>query len=519
MRSRIAFTETRGVAADQPPVVMPDGVLTDARNFRFRDSGAELVTGYSSVFGSLSVTAMYVTSITDGTVRYWVYASETVAYATDGTSHVNIKLSATVSAEYDVGYTGGPFNGYVILNDGGQNVPVSWLPNAALTNRLVSLTAWPSDLRTDVMRFHRGFIFAGRNANVSANTYNPRELRWSDQAQPGALPLSWDYTVPTNQAGITELGETSDSIVDMVTLRDSFLIYKESNTWAADYVQTRDVFSFRPLFRQLGLLAENCAIDFNESHFVVTDTDIVLHDGNNVRSLADGRMRRWFFNRLDNKRYRTTFVVTDHENREILICFPEAGSDWPNLAMVWNWSADSWTVRDLGSVMRAGADGIVPSSTSVTFDTWSGTGATTTGRIDEVDAPAARKLVLVSGSSPAAFVMDSGYALNGATMTAYIERRGISLSGGDVLRVKRIKRIYPLLLGETSQMVSVYIGARMALDEPVVMSGPYSFVVGSDHKIDVRVSGRFLDLRMEYAAAYSLRCIGIDVDYDADGLR
>src|SRR3990172_2636260 len=124
MRARIDLSSPKGLVPDQPPVVLPDGVLSDSRNVRYRDGAIEKVAGYTTAFGSLSATAIWAANITDGTTRFWVYAGNTVCYATDGTTHADIKGAGSISASDNLGFTGGAFHGYIVVNDGG-NIPQS----------------------------------------------------------------------------------------------------------------------------------------------------------------------------------------------------------------------------------------------------------------------------------------------------------------------------------------------------------------------------------------------------------
>lgn len=515
MKSRIDFTKPAGIAPDQPPVILPDGVFSDSRNVRYRDGAIERASGYSSALGSLSATAIWLANVNDGVNRYWVYASNNVAYATDGTTHANITGSVSLSASDNLGFTGGAFHGHLILNDG-VNIPQSWVPS--LSSDLVSLTAWPSALTTQVVRFFGDFIWCARN--TTSGVYNPREVRWSDKAQTGGLPQSWDYTDPTNQAGITELGQTPDEIVDMAQLRNSMIVYKGNSTWIADYVGSPDVFGFRQLFSQAGLLTENCIATFNDMHFIVSDADIIIHDGNSPRSVADGRIRRWFFSRISSDTYRRTFVSVDYQNREILVCFPEGGYTWPNIALCWNWSTDTWDIRELGQSMTFGTNGAFPVTASVAFDSDTGTFDAATGSIDDdLVARAQQAMIMSSASSPIALRFGAAETFNGSPMTCYAERRGISLSSTDLMRRKRIKRILPLVLGTAGETISFYVGTRESVDGTVRWNGPYRYTIGTDHKIDVRLTGRFVDFKVEYTGSTTFRFFGADLEFDMDGTR
>ncbi|MFY4731346.1 hypothetical protein, partial [Nitrospira sp. BLG_2] len=272
-----------GFAPDIPNLDLPPGAWTDSRNVQYRDGAVEKCPGYAQALGSLSATSIFTAPISDGVNYFWVYGSETVMYATDGTTHANITGTITLAATADLGYTGGPFNGYMIVNDG-VGIPQSWAPS--LSNDLVSLTAWPSvNVTARVIRPWKSFLIALRVTDTGS--YNSRLMRWSDAAQQGSLPLSWDYADPTNQSGIVEFGQTEDQLIDCMPLRDSLIIYKENHTWQADYVGGFDIFSFRQILSEVGAMTENCIASIGTSHLVLGTEDVIVHDGNSTRSLLD----------------------------------------------------------------------------------------------------------------------------------------------------------------------------------------------------------------------------------------
>lgn len=502
-----------GFIPDGPDLILPDGAWTDCRNIRFRDGAAEKRRGYSQVFGSLSATAIWAAPITDGTTYYWAYGSNSVLYATDGATHANISNpSLSYAATDDLGWTGGAFHGYLIANDG-ISVPQVWTPG--LANDCTSLTAWPA-ISCKVMRPFKDFLFALRITDMGV--YNPRLLRWSDAAPQSALPGSWDFTDPTNQAGINELAQTGDLLVDALPLRDSLIIYKEFNTWIADYIGTPDVFSFRQVFSQVGMLTENCAATFGTNHLVLTDSDIVLHDGNSARSIADQRTRKWLFNRISTNRFKRCFIATDYRNRDIKICFPESGADWPTLALVWNWAENSFDVAELGGPKTYATHGIV-SGAATTFDADSGAFDEETGSFDEENYnPSQLRVLVLDAQATKAYQDDTGETFDNSPMAAYAERTGISISK-DLSSLKRVRRIIPKVLGTAGDTIRFYVGARAAIGGTTLYSGPYTFTIGSDYKIDLRISARILDLKVEYVGSNTFRLFGFGVEFESDGYR
>lgn len=502
-----------GINPDAPDLALPAGAWTDSRNVRYRDGAVEKCRGYEQALGDLSATAIYVSPVTDGQNYYWVYASNSVLYATDGTTHARISSLSYIATD-DLGWTGGAFHDYFIANDGFSH-PMVWIPG--LGNEPTSLTAWPAAVSARVMRPFKDFIFALRVSE--GGTYYPRALRWSDRAAQGALPQSWDYTDPTNQAGINDLGQTGDLIVDGLPLRDSFMVYKEFHTWAVDYIGLPDVFSFRQVFSQVGMLTENCAAAFGAQHVVLTDNDLIIHNGNDAQSLADKRTRRWLFNRINTQRFKRSFLVADYRNREIWICFPESGYNWPNMALVWNWAENTFHPFELGGPKTFAATGIIP-GTPGTFDTDSGSFNDAKGTYDE-DAynPFLTRIILADAVAPRAYQNDTGENYAGNVMTAYAERSGMAITK-DLLTLKRIKRLYPRVIGSVGDTLRFFVGVRTTPNADVAWHGPFPFTIGVDHKIDLRVTGRVLDFRFEYTGSNTFRFHGMNIEFEPNmGLR
>lgn len=501
-----------GMIADSPDINLPEGIWSDSRNVKYRDGAVEKCRGYTPTLGSLSATSIWASAISDGSNILWAYGSNTVLYGTDGTTHANISHpSLTYAATDDLGWTGGPFHGFLIANDG-VNIPQSWDPG--LANDFTSLTAWPATVTCKVIRPFKDFLFAFRN--TTGGDFNPREIRWSDKAAQGALPQSWDYTDPTNQAGINELGQTDDVVVDALPLRDSLIIYKEYHTWSAEYVGGQDIFSFRQLFGHVGMLTENCAVAFNSLHFVLTDSDIVVHDGNTPTSIADKKMRAWLFNRINSTRFRRTFVVPDYRNREIYCCFAESGYDWPNLSLVWNWAENNFHVYELSGSKTFGASGILP-GTSVTFDSESTTFDGGTGAFDDENYNLSTpSIVLLDSSAKLAYQNDATESYNGATMTCYANRTGILF---ELPSIKKITRLWPKVIGTAGDTLQFYIGVRTALSSTTTQMGPYTFTIGTDFKIDLRCSARVLDIKVQYSGTQTFRLAGLDIDFQNGGYR
>lgn len=513
MKTKIP-TGAPGLILDPPDVILPDGAWTEAVNFQFTDGAIEKCRGTVGVFNSASATAIWVEPVSDGLVTFWVYGDDTQLYATDGSAHANVS-SITYTCNPVLGYTGGAYHGYMIANDA-VNPPQSWSPS--LGNKFQPLTAWPASTTCEVIRPFGDFLVALRI--TESGTYNSRLVRWSDRGQVGALPASWDYTDPTNQAGRTELGQTYDEIVDCLPLRDANIIYKQFHTWSMNYIGGLDVFSFREIFKETGLLTENCVKAFGPRHFMVSDNDILIHDGNDAQSVADKRLRRWLFSRLSTTAFQYAFVAPDYKNREMWFCFPEEGADYPNMAACWSWADNVWWIRELGDPMYHASSGIIEAS-GVTFDADPGEFDTgPAGEFDEYDyTPWSQRLLFAPANKAQLLQGNASYKFHGdRTITAYAARTNIGLTQ-DVGKIKRIHRILPYVRGAPGDVIKFRIGASENFEGPITLTPAIHYTIGSDHKIDCRITGRHISLIMETTNAAKLQVTGFDIEFDQEGNR
>lgn len=512
MQAAIDQLDKPGFVPDAPDMQLPPGGWTDSRNVIYRDGAVEKCRGYAQALGNLSVTAIWAAPISDGTNYFWTYGANTVMYATDGATHADITGTITLGASDDLNYSGGAFHGYMIVNDG-SSIPQSWSPS--LGNNLVSLTAWPA-ITCKVMRPFKDFLFAFRITDNG--DYNPRLIRWSDRAGQGALPLSWDFSDPNNQSGINELGQTHDTLVDALPLRDSLIIYKEQHTWATEFIGGGDVFGFRQIFSQIGMITESCALTFGAQQLVVTDQDWTLHDGNSAQSILDGRARRWLFNRINTTRYKRSYLVADYRNRTAYFCFPESGYDWPNMALGWNWASDRLFPIELGGPKTFAVPGIIP-GVAVSFDADSGSFDDAPGSFDEETYnPFQTRILFLDALAKRAYQNDTGETYAGTPMNVYAERTALPFVK-DLGRIRRINRIFPRVTGTAGDQLRFYVGSRSVQDAPTQWRGPFTFTIGGDYKVDLRLSARILDFRVEYSGTNTFRLHGLTFDFENDGYR
>jgi hypothetical protein len=342
------------------------------------------------------------------------------------------------------------------------------------------------------------------------------------------VPTSWDNADPTLDAGESTLSEGYDTILDCLPLGDLNLIYTESETWAQRYVGGAFIFNFYNLFRSSGILGQNCAANFLNRHFVVTQDDVIVHDGQQVVTKIDKRLRKWFFNLLSSTAFYTTLVVPNVLDREIWVCFSQGGGVDLNTALIWNWRDDTWAVRDLPDIRAAV---LVPQALVGATETWDGLGGTwasPTGLGATWGTPArsaySQSILMASPSGVKIINIDDTLLFAGAAYASYVEHTGLHavaqdsqgrvVSNPNVMKV--LRAIIPRASAAVGTVIDVSVGSRQTPTGAVTWDAAKQFIVGTDFKVDCYTVGRFLAVKFSFPTECKLQ--GYDLDVATLGL-
>lgn len=506
--------------ADAAIAALPPGALTDAQNVRVAEGYVVKADGRSSQL-TTAVDPYGVLAGASDTTSFHAYMGLAAVRAWFGTTHTDITRAAGA-------YTGGPndywnwciFNGLPVLNNG-KDVPQLWSPPST-SQVLVNLTNWPATVRAKVIRTFKNYLVA--LYITKSSTVHPRMVKWSHSASSG-VPSSWDETDPTLDAGENVLSEGEDLLVDCLRLGDSNVIYGESSTWEMRLAGVPFIFSFHQRFPQSGILAQQCAALVLNRHFVVTGDDIVLHDLSNIQSIADLRTRRWFFKNLNRSSAGITRTVVHETNKEVWILFPTGDSSVQNLALVWNWVFNTWTVKEL-----PGTYGAAPLRKLVdTKGTWDGTAGdwdSNTNQWDTIAVGSDKQIgsILLAGtSSQKILLVDNELnTYEGANFTSFIEREGIAFLVNprtrelfyDMKRLKMLTAICPQIEAPAGTQFTISVKAKDTLKGPYGSATNVTWTAGTDTWKSIYVTGRFLSVKISDAgntsAAWSV--LGYDLD-------
>lgn len=505
---RILGAGTVGVNKDLSASDMPDQAWTDANNIRFLDGMAFQVFGHNEIYATPSQTPQHLVPATISGLRYWIYTTAAKTFAVTNNAgtvtHTDI-THATPRTGVVNKWTSTSLSGVPILNADDGKAPMSW--NLNLANKFVDLAAWPANTSCKSIRAFKNYLIA---LNVTKSTTNyPFMVKWSHPADPGSLPVSWDETDPTKDAGETDIAEGADPIVDGLQLRDSFMIYKESSIWRMDYTGGPFVFRFSKVLGSSGALNRNCIVEVDGVHVVLTNQDVIVHDGQTATSVMDKQTRRFLFQQIDPQAQDKAFVFKNTFFNEVLIAYPSLGSSVCDRAMVWNYKERTVTFRELPSVNHANFGPVDDASvTSWSSDSqswgsdltvWQGPGL----------VPGIARCIMAS-SVGRLYLMDASASFDGVAPNAYLERRGLTFGSPETIKV--VRAIRPRVKGDDGETIVVKVGASNDPNADPVYSTTMTHTVGQSVVNDCMVSGRYIAIRFESGTAAQWRLDSMDVD-------
>jgi len=180
-------------------------------------------------------------------------------------------------------------------------------------------------------------------------------VRTSDVAVAGSIPNNWNpFESGVNTSDEFTLAETS-VIKDMKPLQGNMYIFSNDSIHMMKLTGNINLpVAFTSVTDEYGCLTNGGVIEYDGKLFVIGRNDIYLFAGNpgDIQSLADQRVRRYFFDNLNPTYEQQLFTILNHRENEIWICYPTLASLGGECdeALIWNYRDNTWTMRDLNSV-------------------------------------------------------------------------------------------------------------------------------------------------------------------------
>ena len=539
MRVAITGVGNIGILRDPAPHALPPNAWSDGKNIRFGD-GMALPTGRDiSILGPLQLPGYFLHNTGD----FWVYAGEktptTMGVWTIDQVQTHVELSTTIEPQWTALslITGGNINGLTVLGNRTDS-PVYWNGINPVTSKLQWLPWDATNTWNDVswvaaaIRPHKRWVFA---LGVDEDgTQHPKRIRNSAAAPPNAIPTTWDDTDTTADAAfVDDAAADRYDLVDGLSLGDEFAAYTNQTTWIGQATGNNDApFRFRKAFDFVGALSTDCIVAQGRRHFVLTQEDVVVHDGSTVQPLLKENNRRWLFRNIDVSTVDASFLFYSRPTQELWVAFPEQGAAHCTKALVINLIDNGRIgIRDLPNVRsvdmgRAFSTPIVLNYANATFSY----GVSAFPYTQTNSAIDAEDRIGISPLDTTGLICFKNYANvtdpSASVPVVQLERSHITFPGESRVslqdgRILRCTAIYPTFSRQPSGDVNVYLGTSNSAGGNMTWYGPekYNALTTRNGRVNFRQQGRYLGVRFETTDGADWQLSGYDMDIQPLGHR
>jgi len=346
------------------------------------------------------------------------------------------------------------------------------------------------------------------------------------------------------------------------------LLYSNHETWLMQPTYNQQMFTYTRVFKNWGVINQNCVAEVNNVHYIFGSTDIWKTDGYNQQALGAGKVRDFIFNNLVVNQSWQFFTFYNPRPNEIMFCYVSTdaycafpvggGTGYPgcNRAAVLNLRSGAWYFYDLPyvSFIAQGVGGVNWSYNSFGSETYLqiGSAAYTSFEtpsilvpmsvspqvsgpsVDEDIAPSVNGSSTSSGTSQTVFSAVRTFdrygspALFGtldtvATAPVLIEKGSMDMDDlqDNLRQYKVVKSMYPEgRLWTGSQPLSFTWGTTdYSGSPPPILGNPQTFDGSSLYKLDFNLAGRYLSLVVTYTDFYDFSLTGFDFDFANTGAR
>jgi len=525
MAVEILRLQPLGINFDQPAHLLGPEVWSGGHNVIFEDSRTRKTKGFTLVNPPPLHNPEHLVYTPAGST-FWVYAGATGVGVWNGVSHTDITPLGWVPPPPTDGLGLCLIHNQVVLNNANIG-PFYW--DGLLANRMQPLPGWanlPANSYCKQMESNLYHLFA-LDVSEGANDYAGNRVRWSDAAPPGTVPGEWEV-LPTNQANFVDLATPTGKIVGGRTLRENMVVYKERSTHLFQYVGGTYVYDVSTLFETVGLLAPEAVVELDGAHVMVTQDDVVMHDGNTIVSIADRVMKHELFDNMQRSLSHRVFLHLDRNNEQIYLGYPDFDAvDGCNQMLIYCYSDKSWTPRSfagsplqnatlqefysasVGKYSQVGEAGnewdLIPIPTWQEWqDSW------------EYQESSSASNQHVMGGENQLWKLTNTSLDGGQQILADVEKVGIDL--GNIDEQKRITRLWPKFSEGEGNVVYIQVGASQFANDLPQWSNPVPFVIGQDRYIPCNVHGRAFGIRLsDPGSAPAWGLTGIDIEFRRAG--
>jgi len=365
-----------GVVSDIAPWDLPPPALSDGMNFRLLSGKIQTTGGFEIVSANAGRDIGHITQSTDLTGNSsWVVCGDDAIMLFDGSSFFLLSGVTGLSVDYTK-WTSANIGNVTFFNNPDAH-PIYWVDDNSSNPSDIAYLPWhigqttqtwqEAGMSCNIIRSHKNFLFA-LGMKTPDGQFNDM-LHWSHPAEPNGIPFSWKPTIeqPDSIAGSLSLGR-GGAIVGGESLRDSFVIYSEEALNIMDF--TGDAFGWRrrAVSETAGLVNPHALVEVKGSHMFFTGDDVLMFDGNAMRSLMHNRLRGRLAANVNNDRASASWAAHYRSIGEVWFGIPEGGSSYASHAYCYNYKDDTWSIRDLERPVIHAGSGREPKPSFVSWD-------------------------------------------------------------------------------------------------------------------------------------------------------
>ena len=345
----------------------------------------------------------------------------------------------TISSVSNIGFNFTPANGL-----GGNRFVIS-----IVSTPIASVTA-------GVVRSFGNLLVAGNLREVGGRTL-PGVIRTSDVAAPGRIPENWNpFNLGVNTADEFPLS-TTGTVRDIVELQGNLYVYTDRSIHSIQRTGNPNIpFSTAPVTNNYGADNIDSVIEVDGKHIVVGSEDVYIFPGHpgGIQSIADSKVRNAF---RDNPNYK---IVRMNKYDELWFY------DGTAVQYIFNYRTGVWTKRR-GSipVSLAEAQGDILLATSTSVRTVDNTTSYLPSSYNEMTRKAITPEFDTETLISIALLADSGsFATDPGSFEFFVT--GTNSPDEDF--------------------------------EAAASNSRGTFSISNDYKKDIRITGRFLNLRLSH---------------------
>ena len=291
-----------------------------------------------------------------------------------------------------------------------------------------------------------------------AAAFSPLRVRWSDTEDFS----NWTPSV-SSTSGEVDLNSGTE-IVGGVRSRNQLNILTDQSIYGMTFVGGNDVFSFRQLGTNCGLVGPHAVVDYDGVPMWMSQNNFYLFDGQ-VKNLKS-TIRRHVFDNFSLSQKDKVYAGVNSEFKEV----------------VWLYPSDNGTECDSYAIFNPEENHWVYGTTK--FTTWKDRRVLTN--------------VLTTGSD--SFLFDNEpkdiYTADGAAIPSFIESADLDIEEGvDIMFVDKIIPDFSINDGALQFTLST----KKYPNGPLITKGPYA-ITNTTEKIDLRARGRHSRVRVSSAS-------------------